>query len=378
MLYRLHYQILNLINFFSPIYIAFIFFLIKKIETVSDIFIVVSFITIFTQGFSANMRNIYLGSRIFLEFKIIFLLRILIGVFAFLLTLYISNYYFLSINSNYRAIDSIAFLAVINWIFELVIAKLEKEKIFNIYYCFNVFLFIILLPFTVYFENSFYLPILIMIYTITNIYIFRKLFFEVLIELNKLKIKIFKKIFFHIGIISTLLRALVNFSWKFFIVMFVGKEQATFLCIGFTVGSFYGTLFDISYGAKFLKELKNKKLFMNILFIFYVFLILIFLFILKNYFYFNYIEINKLVFPICFSVIGAFIMINALMIRQYYYELTNFRLSCYKADIFIQFLNFLIVPFLYYLDQRFIASAYLFSSIFFFLIFSSFSVKNEH
>tara|TARA_A100001015_G_C15010706_1_gene722957 strand:- start:22 stop:1155 length:1134 start_codon:yes stop_codon:yes gene_type:complete len=375
---RLHYQILNLINFFSPIYIAFVFFLIKKIETVSDIFIVVSFITIFTQGFSANMRNIYLGSRIFLEFKIVVLMRILIGIFAFLLTVYISNFYFLNINNYFRVIDSIAFLAVINWIFELVIAKLEKEKTFNIYYCLNAFFLFVSVPFAVYFKNSFYLPLLIITYTIINIYIFRFLFFEILIEINQFKKKIFKKIFFHIGIISTLLKTCVNFSWKFFIVLFVGKEQATFLFIGFTVGSFYGTLFDISYGAKFLKELKNKKLFMNILFILYVFLILIFLFVLKEFFNYSIIEINRLVFPICFSLIGAFIMINALMLRQYYYELTSFRLSCYRADIFIQCLNFLIVPFLYYLDHRFIASAYLFSSIFYFLIFSSFSEKNGH
>ena len=375
MLYKFHYQILNLINFFSPIYIAFVFFLIKKIETVSDIFIVVSFITIFTQGFSANMRNIYLGSKIFLEFKIIILIRILIGIFAFLLTVYIFNFYFLNINNNFRVIDSIVFLAVINWIFELVIAKLEKEKSFNLYYFLNVLFLFISVPFAVYIENSFYLPILIVTYTLINIYIFRFLFFEILIEINRLKSKISKKIYFKIGIISTLLKTLVNFSWKFFIVLFVGKEQATFLFIGFTVGSFYGTLFDISYGAKFLKELKNKKLFMNTLFIFYVFLIIIFLFILKNFFNFNTIEINKLIFPICLSVIGAFIMINALMVRQNYYELTNYRLSCYKADIFIQCLNFLIVPFLYYLDHRFIASAYLFSSIFYFLIFSSFSIK---
>ena len=32
--------------------------------------------------------------------------------------------------------------------------------------------------------------------------------------------------------------------------MFVGKEQATFLFIGFTVGSFYGTLFDIDHACK--------------------------------------------------------------------------------------------------------------------------------
>ena len=378
MFQKLHYQILNLINFFSPIYIAFIFFLIKKIETVSDIFIVVSFITIFTQGFSANMRNIYLGSRIFMEFKLIVLIRILIGVFAFLITLYISNFYFLNINNNFRVIDSIAFLAVINWIFELVIAKLEKEKSFNLYYCINTFFLFISIPFAVYFANSFYLPVLIIIYTMINIYIFRFLFFEILTETNRLRSKILKIFFFHYGIISTFLKTLVNFSWKFFIVLFVGKEQATFLFIGFTLGSFYGTLFDISYGAKFLKNLKNKKLFMNTFFIFYFFVILIFLFLLRNLFNFNIVEINKLIFPIGLSVVGAFIMVNALMTRQYYYELTNYRLSCYKADIFIQFLNFLIVPFLYYLDYRFLASAYLFSSIFYFLIFSSFSVKNEN
>jgi len=376
MILILHYQILNLINFFSPIYIALVFFLIKEIETVSDIFIVVSFITIFTQGFSANLRNIYLGSKIFMEFKKIVLIRILIGVFAFILTIYITSSFFLSMKSNYRVIDSIIFLAIINWIFELVIAKLEKERKFNIYYCLNTLFLFLTIPLGVYFQDSFYLPLLIIFNTFINIYIFRYLFLEVIKDINKLNKKIFKKIFFHIGIMSTLLRTIVNFFWKYFIVFFIGKEQATFLFIGFTVGSFYGTLFDISYGAHFLKNLKNRKLFMNILFIFYGFLILLFLFLLKTFLNFNYVEINRLIFPICFSVIGAFIMIKALMLRQVYYEQVKLRLSCYKADIFIQILNFLIVPFLYYLDSRFIVSAYLFSSIFFYLVFSSIAIKN--
>jgi hypothetical protein len=84
MLISLAFQLVTILNFFSSIYIFFLLFFLGDLEIVSEGFVVLSLVTIFTQGFSANIRNIYLGSNL-LNIKKIILFRLLIGVIAFFL-----------------------------------------------------------------------------------------------------------------------------------------------------------------------------------------------------------------------------------------------------------------------------------------------------
>jgi hypothetical protein len=58
MFISLYFQLIALLNFFSNIYIIFLLFIFGYLEIVSEGFVVLSLITIFTQGFSANIRNI--------------------------------------------------------------------------------------------------------------------------------------------------------------------------------------------------------------------------------------------------------------------------------------------------------------------------------
>jgi hypothetical protein len=94
MLISLYFQLITILNFFSNIYIIFLLFIFGYLEIVSEGFVVLSLITIFTQGFSANIRNIYLGSSDVLNLKKIILFRIYIGTIGCLIT-GLSSYIFI-------------------------------------------------------------------------------------------------------------------------------------------------------------------------------------------------------------------------------------------------------------------------------------------
>ena len=71
MLINLTFQFINIFNFFSNIYILFLLFIFGYLEIVSEVFLVLSLVAIFTQGLSGNIRNIYLGSNVLNIKKII-------------------------------------------------------------------------------------------------------------------------------------------------------------------------------------------------------------------------------------------------------------------------------------------------------------------
>ena len=129
MLINLFFQFISILNFFSNIYIFFVLFILGYLEIVSEGFVVISLVAIITQGFSANHRNIYLGSNV-LNIKKIVLLRVFIGVIGFILATLLT-YVFIG-KSHILFHSSIILLTITNWIIELFIARQEKNKILNI------------------------------------------------------------------------------------------------------------------------------------------------------------------------------------------------------------------------------------------------------
>jgi hypothetical protein len=179
----------------------------------------------------------------------------------------------------------------------------------------------------------------------------------------------FKKLSINLGIFSTLLKTVANFSWRYFVIIFFGRSEASFLFIGFTLGSFFGTVFDISYGALFLKKFNNKKLLINIFFIIYILIISFFIYLIKAFSYFDNEQFNILLTTIIFSIFGGYLTILALSRRQLFFEEIKFRKICYKADICIYLFNFLIIPVLYYLNKQYLTMSYFVSSLFFYFIY---------
>ena len=362
MLISLYFQLITILNFFSNIYIIFLLFIFGYLEIVSEGFVVLSLITIFTQGFSANIRNIYLGSSDVLNLKKIILFRIYIGTIGCLIT-GLSSYIF--IGKFYILFHlSLIFLTVINWILELVIARYEKIKTINIYYIVNFSFFLFFSLSLVILRNILFLSIFLFCYSLLNILIFQKVFRNIFNQ-NLF----FKKLSINLGIFSTLLKTVANFSWRYFVIIFFGRSEASFLFIGFTLGSFFGTVFDISYGALFLKKFNNKKLLINIFFIIYILIISFFIYLIKAFSYFDNEQFNILLTTIIFSIFGGYLTILALSRRQLFFEEIKFRKICYKADICIYLFNFLIIPVLYYLNKQYLTMSYFVSSLFFYFIY---------
>jgi hypothetical protein len=332
------------------------------LEIVSEGFVVLSLITIFTQGFSANVRNIYLGSSDVLNLKKIILFRIYIGTIGCLIT-GLSSYIF--IGKSYILFHlSLIFLTVINWILELAIARYEKIKTINIYYIVNLSFFLFSSLSLIFLRSILFLSIFLFCYSLLNILIFQKVFRNIFNQ-NLF----FKKLNINLGIFSTLLKTVANFSWRYFVIIFFGRSEASFLFTGFTLGSFFGTVFDISYGALFLKKFNNKKLLINTFFIIYVLIVSFFIFLIKAFSNFDNEHFNTLLTTTIFSIFGGYLTILALSRRQLFFEEIKFRKTCYKADICIYLFNFLIIPVLYYLNKQYLITSYFVSSMFFYFIY---------
>lgn len=362
MIISLYFQLITLLNFFSNIYIIFLLFIFGYLEIVSEGFVVLSLITIFTQGFSANIRNIYLGSSDVSNLKKIILFRIYIGTAGGFITGLVS---YIFIGKSYILFHfSLIFLTVINWILELEIARCEKIKSINIYYVVNLSFFLFSSLFLIFFKDILFLSIFLFCNTLLNILIFRK-FFKNIFNQNLF----FKKLNIKLGVFSTLFKTVANFSWRYFVIIFFGRSDASFLFMGFTFGSFFGTLFDISYGALFLKKFNNKKLLINIFYIIYIFIVSFFIYLIKAFSYFDNEQFNILLTTTIFSIIGGYITILALSRRQLFFEEIKFQKMCYKVDICIYLFNFLIIPVLFYLNKQYLTMSYLVSSLFFYFIY---------
>jgi hypothetical protein len=372
-LLKLNFQLASFLNYYSVLYIAILFFIFKKSVFASEIFLIISFASIFTHGFSANLRNIYLGSRKLIDIKKITSIRLIIAAVSFVISNTLVIYFF---NNKFLLINLIFILLVFaNWIQELIIARLEKTETFSIIYFINQLFFYVFSTIFIYFDLRLFLIFLILFYIGVNILIFRKIFIEALINIKFLKKIIFKKLNLDIGFLSTILKTFVNFYWRFIIIFFIGKESAGFLFIGFMLGSFFGTLFDISYGSYFLKKVKNKNLFINSIFIIYIFIILAFLYFVKQYSNYNDEQFQILVKTTFYSIIGSYFMVTALRARQQLYELISYRRICYKMDIYIQIMNLVFIPLIYLLNKDYLAISYLLSSIFFYLMYKAFDLN---
>ena len=161
MLISFYFQLITILNFFSNIYIIFLLFIFGYLEIVSEGFVVLSLISIFTQGFSANIRNIYLGSSDVLNLKKIILFRIFVGTAGVFITGLVS---YIFIGKSYILFHfSLIFLTVINWILELAIARYEKIKSINIYYVVNLIFFLFSSLFLIFFKDILFLSIFIFI-----------------------------------------------------------------------------------------------------------------------------------------------------------------------------------------------------------------------
>lgn len=358
-------QLSSLLNFFLGTYILFLLVFFGYYEIASDGFLIVTFVSIFTYGLSANIRNIYLGSKSFFYINAIIKFRIIVAIAVTILAAFII--FFLLEKNNYVFNISLALLIITNWIMELVIAKYEKNNfIFNNFPILQVLL-TMSLTVSFFIGNITLLSFFIIIYCIIIFY-----------YLNRTYLKSFnlympnQKIHFSLGILSTFFKYVANFAWRFFTVILVGKTQSSLLFVAFSLGSLFVTIFDISYGAKWLKKIKYNNLLINIFFIIYVLVSVAVLNIFASFSSFDDKEYALFQSTTIFSVLGGYFLIFALQKRQAMYENESVRKICYNLDIFTYTFNFCIIPVLYYFNANYINLSYLVSSLFCYILYTLF------
>ena len=366
------FQLITLSNFFLNIYILFILLFIGRLEIAGEGFVVISLINVFSYGLSANIRNIYLGNKDSANIKNFLFLRIKIGLYALIFSSIVV--FFLISKENIVFHVSLISLTIVNWILEIFIARNEKSNKLNFYHTINILFFILIYPifaFLNFYESSIYL---IFIFILLNLIIFAKPINNI-IRLREIYSSN-KKVNFNLGIFSTFSKTISNLIWKYSVFLIIGKSQSALLFLGFSVGSFFGTLFDISYGALFLKNFKKYKyFFLNMLYIIYIMFISIFLFYFIKFSSLSALELNTLYIASGFSIAGAYIMIFALDIRQGLFEIKNMQNTCYKIDIYLYVLIAILIPILNLINLELIYSAYFIVSILFYVLYKIVSVK---
>jgi hypothetical protein len=179
------------------------------------------------------------------------------------------------------------------------------------------------------------------------------------------------KVNFHLGALSSFAKTASNLVWRYSAYILIGKSQSAILFMAFSLGSFYGTLFDISYGAYFLKKLKkNKKVFLRLSFLVYVIAILFLIYIFKKFSNLNPGEFELFFYTALFSLVGSYFSVIALDLRQGLFEIKNKVNFCYKVDISIYFFNSLIVPVLYFINPNSLIFSYLIAVLFLYFVYS--------
>lgn len=360
------FQIFSIANFFLNTFIVFLFLFFGHHDIAAQGFVAISVSNIFTYGFSGNARNIYLGSKTIFSLKKIIFFRLLISVIAALISSIII-YFFLS-KPNFFYLFSILILTISSFIFELLIARTEKNDLPNKYYALNLFLFFLNSIILIYFQFLNFFVIYVLIYVFINCFLFKNFFKNLFFTDIKFFVNLQKNL--NIGIYSSFLKSVSNLVWRFSALILLGDSKSAILFMAFSLGSFFGTLFDISYGALFLKKLKNKiNLFLNSFYLIYIFMAYLLVLFFKKFSTFTVEENNFLYSATLYSLLGSYIIMYALKLRQKYFEIKEMQNFCFKVDILIYFFNSLIILIISLVNKELVIFAYLISSTFFYLMY---------
>ena len=356
-------QVSSLINFFFSTYLLTLLVFFGYLEIAADGFLIFSFVSIFTHGLSANIRNIYLGSKSFVNINAIIKFRVKVTMVVIALAAFII--FFIMSTTNYTFYLTLIFLVTTNWVLELIIAKYKKNNIiFNNFLILQVFL-IIFSTVSIFFDNLTLLSFFIIIYCIIIFYHLNKTYLK--------NISLYlpnENIFFSLGVFSTFLKYIANFAWRFFCIILIGKTQSSVLFMAFSLGSLFVTIFDISYGAKWIKKIKYNNLFINFFFIAYILVCAVILNIFHLFSGFDYNQYALFQSTTICSVLGAYFLIFALQKRQTMYENVLVRKVCYNLDIITYAFNFCVIPILYYWNVSYLNLSYLSSSLFCYMLYT--------
>jgi hypothetical protein len=365
MIISLIFQLSSLFNYFLSAFVIWLLIFFGNFEIVAESFLLMSLIAVFTHGLSGNLRNIYLGSKKKIILKKIIQFRILYGIIIFFICNFILFTFLKTANPIFHS--SLILLLITNWILELFIAKKEKENRLNRNFVVFQFLLFAFIPFFIFYKKLTLVSLFILIYSLFYLFKIQK---DYLREIKLTNLIIKKDV--QLAYLSTFFKYFANFAWRAFAIMLIGKTQSSILFAGFSLGSLFVTIFDISYGALWFKKVINKKLFINFFFTIYVLFcvgVLLYFYFFSKFTYDQFVLFNK---TSILSLLGAIFLIYAFKKRQSFYEIPSKRISCYLLDIIIYMFNFIIIPLMYYFGEVYLSFSYLISSILCYILYTYF------
>ena len=359
---------LTTFNFFCTTYIIFILLFSDYVSLAAEAFLTLSIIQFFTLGTSSNLRNIYIANEKVISFKKIISLRLLVGIISFLISALLIFYFISKINLIFHI--SILLLSISSWIIEIILAKEQLEKKINRLFLYNSICFALAIPLIINLFSIDSLIILILLYIFLNILIFKKKIYQQTYLINHFKSDIKK---FKLGITSTFLKYLSNLIWRSLVFILIGDYKAGLLFVAFSIGSFLGTLFDISYGAFFSKSNnENKKKLLNFFTLIYILIVILLLYISHYYFKISKNDLQYIFSALAPSVIGGIFMLHTLVIRQKLFEKEIFYQKCFLIDMVGYLFVILSIPFLFYIKESYVIFAFFLSSSLTYMIYTLF------
>mgnify|MGYP001191027513 FL=1 len=359
----------NIINnsFYTLIMVAFAFFGEAKIS--AEIALFISIIFLFTQIFSANMRNI-----IFTEFDKKLLSNVKIFRIIFLIPiLIISNFVFFFITNIYsQIIICLSFLIAFSWINEMNILseELNKKKIKTILFlAFNIIFTLLVLCF-IFLKNK---PLIVNVFYIQILFNFLIFYKTDDYSISKLKLFFGSRSFrniqkYNYAFLSSSSMIVANFISRFTIFYSIDKTLAGIIFSAYAIGSFPGTIFNNTFGPTLIK---NKiKLNRSVSYILTIILFILLISAIMFFFKTNDVMFNNdvLIFTTLISLIGSYLMVYSLYTRQLILNKNViFHNLVFKYDIFLNFLLILLTFIICLVDINFIY-------FLFFFIFSMISL----
>ena len=222
----------------------------------------------------------------------------------------------------------IVLLIIFQWTNEIILCFCEiKNKIFRFY--FYLIPTLVLIYFIVCSFNLFKEVFLII--TLYNLYLIIFMLINSIgyksLDIKKNFFKNFKKIIQQTSFFSSFCISFANLIWRLLILSMCGKILAGIYFASFAIGSFPGTIFNISFGPTMLrKNIKFRKIHINsALAIFFICLFVLGYLSIRHK---NLIFIegaNTQIFGTFLSLCGSIFMVRGLYFRQYILQKTKFQ-----------------------------------------------------
>lgn len=334
-----------LLNSVFVTFLTIIFFISGLTELALVISIMHSFLVCITYTLSSHSRILIVSDSSMYKLLNDYFFRIRVALISLPLII-IFFLYFYEID-NLFLIFVIIVITLLQWIFELNIAKAEIKKNHQFIKSANfflIFIFLILCALYNFKQFNYYEIVLIVLAVYLLIHVIKSSYAAIFIK-DKMIFKL-KNLIDDRSVISSFFIYFSNFLWKVLITLYSEKNFAISVFIIHSFSTFISSSYNNSFGYTFLK---NKK---KIFGFFIVYLILTVFIALNANLFLKYLP-NELTFIknpnlffhelILYSLIGS----NFLLLAQYFRSISLFTYPEYRKNIFFADIIFSIIIVIY-------------------------------